>query len=116
MSHESTHLITKPGFYRYEPDVSYPARPALEERDDEVRALRVALAKALVAICYNAGEGDGFTGDEDIHALHAACPLLGIDLTMTVEEPESTIFKGDAVYHLEPSAADVLAALEGKAV
>lgn len=102
--------VIKPGRYRYEPRAYYLDHAALEEPDAEKRALRIALALALVAIQYNASQGDGY-GHEDIAAIHAAAPLLGIQLTMTVEEPGTTIHEGDARYRMEPRPADVLAAL-----
>lgn len=100
----------QPGRYRYEPRAYYLDHAALEEWDAEKRALRIALALALVAIQYNASQGDGYM-DEDIAAIHAAAPLLGIELTMTVEEPGTTIHAGDARYRMVPPPAAVLAAL-----
>lgn len=77
----------------------------------EVRALREALALALVALCEEAAESDGYM-DGGIAAIKAACPLLGINLIE--EEKEGYGLEGDVFYRMEPSAADVLAALRGK--
>jgi hypothetical protein len=100
------------GTYRYSPMwMALDHIAALEDADPERRAMRIALATALVAIDWNAEMGGDGYSEEDIAAIHAAAPLLGIDLVMEVEEPGTTIFEGDAIYRMRPRPQDVLAAL-----
>lgn len=83
--------------------------PALEDPDTERRQPRLALALTLAALCDNCMAGDGYD-DEAWRALHAAAPLLGIDL-----EPRPPGPDGEERVRRHPHVQNVLWALQASA-